>query len=172
MKLYKNWAPSQHDIKGLNLADRQEWFVAPVIHTRDSDALERSNYKVILKELEKQPTSRTALNKDELDYEVHSFNHWACGFFEIILVRPGTLCDEFAEKWEDALQEYPIADEFDYSNEENEEAQEVWTACYSDKERLKYIRGHRSQFEFNSWMDLLKCVRGEYFCGYASELIA
>lgn len=39
------------------------------------------------------------------------------------------------------------------------------------RERVEYIRKHRSQFEFRDFADMLGCVRGKYFAGYASELI-
>lgn len=55
---------------------------------------------------------------------------------------------------------------------ETEAAQEVWRTCYSDAERIDYIREHRSQFEFRSFADMLGCVRGRYFAGYASELLS
>jgi hypothetical protein len=41
-----------------------------------------------------------------------------------------------------------------------------------EKERIAYIRKHRSEFEFADLRDMLSCVRGNYFAGYASELIA
>ena len=39
------------------------------------------------------------------------------------------------------------------------------------KRRINYIRENRSQFEFYNFEDLMCCVRGEYFAGYANELL-
>jgi hypothetical protein len=58
-----------------------------------------------------------------------------------------------------------------HSEVETEEANRVWESCYSDKKRIQYIRKHRSQFEFNSFAEMLGCCRGKFFNGYASELL-
>lgn len=63
---------------------------------------------------------------------------------------------------------------------EEREAQRVWRDCYNNRERLEYMRSHWDQFEHckakyypeNAWHNLLDCVRGRVFYGYASELIA
>lgn len=69
------------------------------------------------------------------------------------------------------LDGYPVLDEFDFSEREMTAANDIWRDCYRPKERVEYIRKHRSQFEFRDWLDMLGCVRGNYFAGYASELI-
>lgn len=172
MKKYKDWSPSRFDARGLNLPDRQEWLVAPVIQTRDSGPLERSNFRVVRLDLEKvQAEDGDPSAPDEPDVEVHRFGHWGPGWFEIILVRPGSPAAKKAEEWEAALSDYPVASEEDFSKEEWEEAVEVWQSCYSDRERLEYIREHRSEFEFRNWMELIHTVRGTDFRGCASELL-
>lgn len=65
---------------------------------------------------------------------------------------------------------------------ENELAEDTWRTCYSDSERLAYIRDNWSQFDschakYNrdkcyAWRRLLANVRGEQFDGYPSELIS
>ena len=165
MKCYKDWAPSAHDMRGLGLEDRQAWFVAPLIHTRDSDVLEQSNWHAFRCEMERA-------DPEGVDWEEHSFNHWACGWFEIVLLRPDTAAATAAEEIEDRLVNvYPILDEDDHSERELEAAEQIWRDCYDATERIAYIRAHRSQFEFRSFVDLLGCVRGHYFAGYASELV-
>jgi hypothetical protein len=73
------------------------------------------------------------------------------------------------------------------SKVEDEEANRVWLGCYSDAERIKYMRQHASQFDClyvsykpdctetrplaARWRDILANARGRYFSGYASELI-
>lgn len=164
MKQYKNWSPTQFDTKGLNCDDRQEWYVCPVIVTRDSGPLATSNFKYTENKLAK-------IDPDGKDHEVHRFGHWANGWFEILIVRPNTACYELAVSIENSLADYPILDEMDYSDRECEEADRVWKECFSVKERIAYIRKDRRQFDFTSFKDMLACVRGKFFCGYASELI-
>tara|TARA_R110000824_G_scaffold1036_1_gene5711 strand:- start:384 stop:740 length:357 start_codon:yes stop_codon:yes gene_type:complete len=69
------------------------------------------------------------------------------------------------------LTEYPCLNEEDLSERETDAANDTWMYCYTDGERLEYIRENGSQFEFSDWADLRAVVRGEYFSGYASDLI-
>lgn len=163
MKLYKNYKPSKSDFAGIGLPDRQDWFVAPVILTRDSLCQEESNFSVFSKILSE--------DAEKEDWEVHRFGHWACGWFEIILVKPGTKAMSEAETVETRLKNYPILDESDLSEREMEAANQVWTECYNDKQRIKYIRENRSQFDFHDFKDLLACARGRYFNGLSNELL-
>ncbi len=116
MKAYKNWAPSGFDTRGLALDDRQEWLVAPVSVNRDSGCLERSNWEIVTAELTGWPD----------DCEIHRFGHWACGWFEIALVRPGSPAASAAELWESALSEYPVASDAHFSDLETLEALKWW----------------------------------------------
>jgi hypothetical protein len=104
---------------------------------------------------------------------VHRFGHWGPGWFEIVLIDPAdTNAVKIAEECEASLADYPVLDDMDFSEEETAEANETWEKCFRVKDRLNYIRKHRSQFEFNSFSDMLGCVRGKYFAGYASELLS
>jgi hypothetical protein len=165
MQTYGKFSPTSCDTAGLGCEDQQDWLVAPVGLNRDSDALGRSNWRVVVKDIQSHD------NGDQDDTAVHRFGHWACGWFELLLVRPDTAAAKCAEGWEGALADYPVADDEDLSLEEDEEAQVVWSECMTQSERLCYIRDHRSEFEFHSFTDMLGCARGNYFCGNASELI-
>lgn len=163
MRMYKDWAPSGFDAKGLALdEDRQWWYVVPVILTRDGDCMERSNF---------YSAEKLMAKADASDYERHSFGHWACGWFDILIVKPNTRAAEIAEDIERRLDNYPILDESDCSEREHEEAAEVWRGCYSESERIEYIRRRRHDFEFRSFADMLRCVRGKYFAGATSDFI-
>ena len=70
-----------------------------------------------------------------------------------------------------ALEDYPAVNEEHFSEVETTEANEVWEGCYSAKDRVEYIRENPDQFDFHNWADLMGCVRGNYFPGYASELL-
>lgn len=122
MKKYSEWRPSGFDTAGLGLEDRQDWLVAPVAQNRDSDALERSNFRVVVRDLQK--LDERDRETGEESFEIHRFGHWACGWFEIILVQPGSEAEKCCNDWEAALADYPIADESDFSELECEEENE------------------------------------------------
>jgi len=113
---YKEFQPTAFDPKGLGLREQQDWLVLPVCQTRDSEALPKSNFRVALRWL-----SETDSDEKESDYEQHSFNHWGPGWFDIIIVKPGTKANDIAEEIEASLEEYPILDEMDWSELELEE---------------------------------------------------
>ncbi len=161
MITYREYAPTQFDSPGLALDDRQDWLVLPCGRNRDSDCLGESNFEAAL----------AILGGEGEDTEVHRFGHWACGWLEIIIVRPGTAAETEANSIEDAMANYPILDEQDYSERENDAANMYWSAMRTD-ERVQYIRDHRSQFEFHDFADMLGCARGKYFSGYPSELLS
>ena len=111
MKTYSTWRPTGFDSPGLGLDDRQTWYVAPIGRNRDSDMLAESNWDVGL----------AMLGGESEDVEVHRFGHWACGWFEIILVRPDSEACTMAQRLEDTLAEYPVLDDEDFSRREEEE---------------------------------------------------
>lgn len=130
---------------------------------RDSDALTRSNFISALKKIGGESETVTVIRE----------SHWAVGWVEWIGIHQD---DELALRKADEVMArydgYPVVDEDHYSETEQEEAQEIWTNCYSDQNRLEYIRKHRDQFEFHSIKDIIANVRGRYFSGYASELLS
>lgn len=163
MKAYRDCRPTQFDTAGLALEDKQDWLVS-IGQNRDSGCLARSNFRVAEK-------SFAAIDPEGNDHEVHRFGHWACGWLELIIVRPDSPCAKEAEEIEAALAHYPVLNDMDHSELESEEVNEVWQSCYTTQQRIDYIRKHRSQFEFRDLADMLGCVRGHYFAGYASELL-
>jgi hypothetical protein len=138
-----------------------EWLVLPCGRNRDSDCGTESNFAV----------ARKMLGGEGDNVQTHRFGHWACGWYELIVVRPDTDQARIAGEIEESLDGYPILDENDWSEREQVAADETWKNCYRPAERLEYVREHREQFEFHSFADLLGCIRGTYFAGYASELI-
>lgn len=138
------------------------YFSAGVGQSRDSDALERSNFICMLRELGGETDTVVVVRE----------SHWAVGWVEWIAIQQD---DEkalrIADEIKAALADYPIVDEEHYSGVEREDADDTWLNCYNPQERIDYIREHRSEFEFGTFADLLGCVRGKYFAGYASELL-
>lgn len=171
LKRYRDFRPTGCDAKGLGLEDRQDWFVAPCSRTRDSGVLAESNFTVLRRELEREQAEHGSSFTEEHDYEVHRFGHWGPGWFEIILVRPGSLCAQVAAELACALSDYPILDDEHHAQLEQEEADRIWKECYSVPQRLEYIRENREQFNFHSLADMIGCARGKFFCGPASELV-
>lgn len=143
--------------------DYRDW-LGFIGQSRDSGCLERSNFEVACKAL-------AEVDPDENDWRTERFGHWAVGWIEEVYVRPGTKAAELAQEIRDGLENYPVLDDQHFSELEHNEATEVWERCYDDQERLEYIREHRSQFDFHDFGDMLACVRGRYFAGYASELL-
>ena len=129
--------------------------------TRDADVLTQSNWEGALAEL----------GGESDDVEVIRIGHWACGWIEFLGVREGTDVYERAVEIRNALLDYPVLDEEDFSQREWDEAQRVWADCYRVQDRIRYIREHRSQFEFRDFAELLANVRGNVFSGYPSELL-
>ena len=129
--------------------------------SRDSDLLTESNWD----------TALTMLGGESDSVVIHRFGHWACGWWEALCVTPNTAAYIIGEDIVKSLADYPVLDEEDWSQREDEEAQQVWADCYNDRERVEYIRNSRNEFDFNSFAELLAVARGKYFNGYASELI-
>lgn len=111
---YAEFAPTSFDRRGAFLPERADWLVVPCGRNRDSRVLAESNFHVALERL----------GDESETVEVHRFGHWACGWFEIILVHPSR-ADEVSEI-ADALASYPILDESDWSEREYEAAAEYW----------------------------------------------
>lgn len=94
------------------------WALGPVIVTRDSTLLDQSNAHAI----------KALLNSDESladDWEITQCSHWACGWVDHLSYRvvddkgEPTRIARIVRGWFDYLKnEYPIADESDYSQRE------------------------------------------------------
>ena len=116
MEKYGDFRPTPFDARGLGLPDRQNWLIVPCSRTRDSEPLTVSNFETALKMLDP--------DEDNEDVEVHSFRHWGPGWFEIIIVRPGSEAEQVATDIEAALAGYPVLDDEDFSAREWEEHSE------------------------------------------------
>ncbi len=141
-------------------------YSAGVGQSRDSDALERSNFACALKALGGESDVVTVVRE----------NHWACGWVEWIAIEDdGSPESEKALREADSiatgLEDYPVLNDEHFSALEQEEANETWANCYDPHDRIAYIRKNRDQFDFGTFADLMDCVRGEYFNGYCNELL-
>lgn len=135
---------------------------------RDSDCLTRSNFRCAIAEL----GGETEDDEGEPLVAIVREGHWTVGWIEWIAIRADqTEVLRKADAMAGKLDGYPVLNDEDLSDLEAEEANEVWKKCYSAKDRIAYIRENSSHFDFQDWRDLLSCVRGEYFAGYASEFL-
>jgi len=134
MQCYSKFAPTPFDPRGAHLDDdRQDWLVAPCGLNRDSGILDRANFEAL----------RALLEEHAEDHELHRFGHWACGWFEIIIVRPGSAAEKAGLDAEARLADYPVLDDDRYSELEYEEATEAWCSL-SIADRIRLIkRSHR-----------------------------
>lgn len=133
MKPYSDFRPTALDSAGLGLSERQDWLVCPVSQARDSGVTELSNFRVVLADI----------GGEGEDVEVHRFGHWGPGWYEIILVRPGSAAALACEEWERALSDYPLASAEDHSSLEYERATEYWSRC-SIRERVQWCQRYRA----------------------------
>lgn len=159
----KRWTMPQHYFG----ASWPNHYSAGIGRSRDSDCLEESNFHTMLATLDGESDVVTVVRE----------SHWAVGWVEWIAIEAdGTDASDqalrAADEQQERLQNYPVLDEDDFCEREMEAANDVWRDCYSWQERIAYIREHRSQFEFHDYRDLLGCVRGQYFAGYASEILS
>ena len=104
------------------------------IQTRDSDCLTQSNYRQILKDLKTLSDKHEAIKNNNIESGKNTYvydfraNHWACGWVEYILIRQDAP-DEILQAGIDvinALSDYPVYDEEDYSDLETETLDEAW----------------------------------------------
>lgn len=153
----KRWETPQYYMG----AEWPEWYVFLVQH-RDSNALERANFAAGL---------RAVGGESDTVYVIRA-SHWAVGWVEWIGIHESnTEALRVANDIARGLLDYPVVCDETFSEYEEDEALETWQYSYDVAERIQYIRDHRNQFEFHDYASLRACIRGEYFGGYASELI-
>lgn len=153
-----------------------DYFGSVCGRSRDSDALERSNFQAMLKALgfdgEDTPDDCPTIpgSDDEPTRLIVRENHWAVGWVEWIAIHES---DEAGLKIADAIIEakndYPIIDEELFSEIEDEDCNETWVNCFDPKERFTYLREHGVTIDSDNRPDVAKAVAGEW--GYAANLL-
>lgn len=141
-----------------------DYYSAGVGQSRDSDALERSNFACMLEALGGEDDDQTVIAVRE--------RHWAVGWVEWIAIHQDNAAAlKIADDIKAKLENYPVINEDHFIETEQADADAVWRECYSPKERIDYVRHNRSQFNFHDYQDLLGCIRGKFFNGCASEML-
>jgi hypothetical protein len=111
---YSGFKPTGFD-NHIQIEDRENWHIMPISINRDTEScITLSNWQVC----------QDMMNKANIEYEVHNFGHWACGWFEILLVSPDS--QDFVEEIENLLSEYPILNEEHHSQLETERDDQAW----------------------------------------------
>ncbi len=145
MRQYKDFQPTGFDPKGLGLEDRQSWFVMPVSQTRDSEVLDKANFKAVLDDLKE--------NHNEDLFEVHRFGHWANGYFELILVHPSL--EDYGNEVEGCLENYPVYNDSLFSEMEEEQNQKDWRS-WGERQFIKTLcREFALQETTKDWLEQL-----------------
>lgn len=126
--------------------DYSDYYVV-LARTRDSDALERTNFAAAEARLGGKCIKVCC-------------GHWACGWVEWL----GVHVDDadavaIAREIEAALERYPVLDEDAYCAAQQEEDDESWEFNFCDRTRLRHLREHGHHA--STWIDLRRCVRGE-----------
>lgn len=130
MQTLKDHRPTQFDCSESDFLDsRDNWLVAPVIQTRDSGALELSNFDAASK----------LLGGESGTVEIHRFNHWGPGWYEIIIVNPDSPQAQIARDIEKRLEDYPLLDETDFSEREFEDFNQSWD-CWGHYDFISLIQ--------------------------------
>ena len=138
-----------------------DYYVGPS-RCRESSDLTESNFQVALRRLGGESDTVLVVSED----------HWAGDWVQLIAVHES---DEKAvailTDIEESLEAYPVLDEHDWCEREMKSAHRVWRRCFTETDRIEYIRDNRDQFDFKDWSDLRAVVRGDCFTGWASELL-
>lgn len=124
-KTVKLWETPSHYFG----AEFPEYYVI-ISQTRDSRALERSNFDAMLKLLGGESKHTNAVI-------VARFNHWACGWIETIMVHRGASKKIIiADKVMTEYKNYPVINDDLWSEYEDEEKNRYWNSlCLHQKIR-------------------------------------
>ena len=72
---------SSDNYLGDNLDDHQNWYVSNIGLNRDSNLLDQSNFECFTQALKD-------IEPEGDHWQKHRFDHWACGWFEILILNP------------------------------------------------------------------------------------
>lgn len=125
LPIYSSHSPTPFDhnlrirLESSEGIDVNDWQIAPCSQTRDSDTLTRANFKA-------QDAALKSEDPEGNDHQLHRFGHWGPGWYEIVLVRPGSPCAVEAARLADALAGYPSLNDDLLSEMEWSEACDAW----------------------------------------------
>lgn len=105
---------------------------------RESTILENCNYQSILNELKELDCETSGKKERPKVYDFRA-GHWACGWVEYIIIERDAHSAVLERACEilSALADYPVYNEVEYSNKQNEEIHDYWLRI-SLRERLAW----------------------------------
>lgn len=98
MQAYSEFKPTPWDGAGRFLHDKQDWLVVPVGRNRDSSSSERRRF-------DRLESALARVDAASESHEIHRFGHWACGWFEIAIVKPGSVSERAAKRFRQRREE-------------------------------------------------------------------
>jgi hypothetical protein len=118
-----------HSYSACYLGERGDWLILATV-TRDSGALDRSNWQVISGDMDKRFGDSVAVERS---------SHWACGWVDYLIIDPADgEAVKAAQGWLDTLASYPVADDEHFMQLEHDEAMEYCSQVpYADG--LRYL---------------------------------
>jgi len=120
LKLYKDHTPTVFDRHICGELD--SFYIAPCSQSRDSSILEKVNFETM--------GGRVLAASQHDETEIHRFGHWACGWYEMLLIHPDDIPALIvAAELSAALADYPSLNDEAYSMAEIEAAAEYWSRC-------------------------------------------
>lgn len=113
LQTFIEFQPTEYDRKGKGADfDNRDWLVSSIQLNRDSGLIEKSNFETYIKGL-------TDIEPEGDHWQIHRFGHWACGWFEIVILNPvDSLVLDQALQDHLSLTDYPILNEDHLSNME------------------------------------------------------
>lgn len=145
------------------------WYSAGFGQSRDSDALERSNFETASKELLKLADTLSTETHDipsaldeESSVQIVRENHWAVGWVEWIAIHSSnTAAIARAQELCKRANDYPVLDEENFSRIEDDDCEQTWRECFDPSERIAYFRCH--SYTASSLADLIRAMRGDWY---------
>jgi len=141
-----------------------EYYSSGVGQSRDSDCGEASNFDAMLK----------LLGGESATVQVVRENHWAVGWVEwIAIYHLDSKALQVADEAMARLEDYPLLDDEDHSEREYDECERVWSDCFNEGERIRYLRKRHCTSGFR---ELRAAVQGDWSAAcrllpYATDLI-
>jgi hypothetical protein len=108
---YVHYCNTNGQPTGYHDNDGDELLMTGIVHTRDSDALVRSNFVSIFNHLKDLSNK----NNLELGPDILRFGHWACGWVEYLVIPKNDILVKETEQILNKLDDYPVFDEDLYS---------------------------------------------------------
>lgn len=135
-----------------------DYYSSGVGQSRDSDALERSNFVCMLKELGGESETVFVIRE----------SHWAVGWVEWIAIHESddkalAIADQIKGK----LDDYPVIDEEHMSELEWTEAADYWDSM-SPRSKVEYAMGERARMHWHAKTPVWRFGRMDY-CALAND---